>query len=102
MAQYVIENPGDVFLYKTYSCSYSIGGYEHKGLTASNFGISAISGYTPIGCYSFTSGNSDVSVVKIVTSSSSSAEVMRLFRKPSSSASGTAYLSYLWIKNEYM
>ena len=102
MAQYVIENPGTVFLYKTYTCSYSVGGLEHKSLTTSDFGISAISGYRPVGCYAFTSGNSGVSVVKIATSSSSGAEVMQLFRKDSTSSSGTASISYLWAKNEYV
>ena len=100
MAQSVIENPGPIFIYQTYHCSYSIGGWAHMNLSAGDFNISAKSGYTIAGCYSFTSGNSETSVVQIA--SATSGTVMQLFRKPSSSSSATAYISYLWVKNDYI
>lgn len=100
MAMSLIKDPGPIFKYKMYSYSYSIGAFEHKDLSASNFGISAISGYSIAGCYSWTSGNDNTSVVQI--SPTTSGTVMQLFRKPNSSSSTTAYISLLWVKNEYM
>ena len=98
MAESIIKGEAPPFIYKTYSCSYSIGGFEHKYLSASSFGITAIPGYTIVGAYSWTSGDYETNVIQIDCTTSGT--VMGIFRKPNSSDSATAYVSYLWVRSD--
>ena len=105
MAESIIKDPSPMFIHKLYSCSYSIGGFEHRPKYASDFSIYPIQGYSIVGCYSWTSGDSETSVIWItpgVNEGNNNPVVMELFRKPNSSSSTTAYMSLLWCKSEYV
>lgn len=101
MATSVINDQQRMFIRKTYTYTYTAGADSRYNLTASNFGITAISGYTPVGISYAYSGNGSVNMRGINLTTSGT--VMYIYNKSGSGVSGTsvtARVDIVWMRND--
>ena len=100
MATSVIKDRQKAFIQKTYTHSYTVGEDSRYNLTASNFKISAIDGYTPVGVYRAYSGSASVNVRGV--NATTSGNVMYVYNKSGSGVSGsiTASIGIVWMRND--
>ena len=92
-------NP-DVYQVKTYSYTYTLNANTSANYTATNFGVSTPSGYTPVAILSFTSGSGDCQVCAIYGQSTGSSGFMTIKNTSSSKVSSkTATVKMLYFKS---
>ena len=92
---------GGAVKYKEYSCKYSVNANSYAYLTAANFGISAISGYTPVGVVRFTTSSAGVTLFGMRPGTSGT--ILSLKNTSGSAVSNkVAYVGILFVKNELL
>ena len=98
------DDLGSLFLYKTYTASYSnLASKASRNLTVEDFGITRPSGYVAFGFYlRFSSGNTYVAVVQCNLYASAGSTVMTINNLSDSAKSGTATIGFMWIKSGFM
>lgn len=103
MATSVINDRQRDFILKSYTHKYTAGVDSRYNLTASNFGITQISGYTPVAIPYVYSGGTSVSArgVALLKNFTSASNVMYIYNKSSSTASNiTARIDILWMRDD--
>lgn len=98
------DDLGNLFLYKTYTASYSnLAAGASKNLKVEDFGITKPSGYVPFGFYlRFSSGNTYVAVLQCNLYTSTGSTVMTINNVSDSAKSGTATIGFIWIKSAFL
>ena len=94
-----------LFLRKSYSYSYTLSGGDGKAVSASNLGISSISGYTPIAVIGYETGSSSVVVYRtysVWTISSSAQTIIRISNEASGSVSATLTVYILFGRSGFI
>lgn len=82
----------------SYSYKYTPANAGASTITATQFGITAIEGYTPIGFAYFTSGNSAIAVTNM--NATTDGTVMTLRNTSSSTTQRTAAVKMIWIRTQ--
>ncbi len=102
MATSIITDRQRDFIKKIYTYTYTAGEDSRYNLTAGNFKINAISGYTPVGIYYVYSGSSTVSArgVALMKNFSSTSNVMYIYNKSSTASDITARIGILWMRDD--
>ena len=87
------------FIRKEYTYTYTVGSDSRYSLTAANFKVNAISGYTPVAVFKAYSGNARVNVRGF--NATTSGTVLIVYNKAGSDVSGsiTASIGILWMRN---
>lgn len=86
---------------ETYTYSYSsISASATLNVTATNFGITSISGYTPIAFQRIVTGNNAIALRAFNVKATGDSTVVNLYNKSTSSASGTVTVDIVYVKSE--
>ena len=103
MATSNIPRQGPYIILRSYSCSVSgtFSAREHRTYTATNFGISAISGYTPAFIHTFSSNMlPDLDIIWVNLTTSGNVMGVCTVNAAQHTVSGTLDLTIGWVRND--
>lgn len=83
---------------KTYTCSYAVSGGSQAALTATDFGTSTPSGYTPIGIQRIAAGNANMLIRAYNAKATGDSAVINLYNNSSSTVSATATIDIVYVR----
>ena len=87
------------FQTKSYQASYTCAKDTYVDITASQFSMSNVSGYTAVAVTSLTTGHPSMIVSDFRANQTGSNMVVRLYNKSASAVSATSYITILYIQN---
>lgn len=83
---------------KDYNCQYTVNNNNFKDITASNFGVSTPSGYTPVAVCMFNPGSDKCWVSAIKADATGSTSMMTVHNPTGSNLTNTAYIKILYLQ----
>lgn len=102
MATSIINDRQRDFILKSYTHKYTAGEDSRYNLKANDFGITQISGYTPVAIPYVYSGGTNVSArgVALLKNFTSTSNVMYIYNKSSGVSNITARIDVLWMRDD--
>lgn len=98
----IAEICSDLFQTKTYTASYTVGGYASGAITASDFDISTPSGYSAIAIVDFATQSTNVDVRGVYARATGNNTLLAIRNVSSNSVTGTAYITILYAKSLFI
>lgn len=96
------ETLSEIMKIVTYTCPYMVGGGLQAALTATDFGASTPSGYTPIGIQRIAAGNANMLIRAYNAKATGSSAIINLFNNSSTNVTATATVDIVYVKTEVL